>query len=127
MPIIAALLGSGGITGLIALAQAIRGRGKARVDAVDVLSDTAREWVVDFKAEAVAARTETAAARAETQAARTETEQLRATVRRLSQEAAALADDLHRLRMAIVAPEATIDGLRELVRRGTGPSTNGRP
>jgi len=127
VPIIAALLGSGGITGLIALAQAIRGRGKARVDAVDVLSDTAREWVVDFKAEAVAARTETAAARAETQAARTETEQLRATVRRLSQEAAALADDLHRLRMAIVAPEATIDGLRELVRRGTGPSTNGRP
>lgn len=112
MPIIAALLGSGGLTAFIALGQAIRGRGKARVDAVDVLSDTAREWVVDFKAEAQQARTETAALRTE--------------VHRVREEATALADELQRLRLAIFSPNASIDGLRELVRRGSGPSTNGR-
>lgn len=113
MPIIAALLGSGGITGIIALVQAIRGRGKARVDAVDVLSDTAREWVVDFKAEAQSARAETAALRTE--------------VHRVREEATALANELHKLRLAIFSPAATIDGLRDLVRRGSGPTANGRP
>jgi hypothetical protein len=134
VPIVVALLAglSGG--GLVPLVQVIRGRARARVDAVDVISDTAREWVVEFKAEATAARAETqaaraetAAARTETAAARTETEALRSEVRRLSQEATALADELHRIRFTILAPDATIDGLRDLVRRGAGPTTNGRP
>lgn len=112
MPIIAAVLGSGGLTGVIALVQAVVRRGKHRVDAVDVLSDTAREWVVDFKAEA--------------QSARAETHALRTEVHRVREEATALADELQRLRLAIFSPTATIDGLRELVRRGSGPSANGR-
>lgn len=113
VPIAVALITGALGSGLLPLIQAMRGRGRARVDAVDVLSDTAREWVTDFKAEAQSAR-------AETQALRTE-------VHRVREEATALADELHRLRLAIFSPQATIDGLRDLVRRGSGPSTNGRP
>lgn len=113
VPIIVAVLSGGAIPGIGMLVKAFRGRGRDRVDAVDVLSDTAREWVVDFKAEAQSARAETAALRTE--------------VHRVRTEATALADELQKLRLAIFSPNASIDGLRELVRRGSGPSTNGRP
>lgn len=113
VPLLVALITGALGGGAVPLVQALRGRGKARVDAVDVLSDTAREWVTDFKAEAQSAR-------AETQALRTE-------VNRVREEATALANELHRIRLAILAPTATLDGLRDLVRRGGGPTTNGRP
>jgi hypothetical protein len=112
VPIAVALITGALGSGLLPLIQAFRGRGRARVDAVDVLSDTAREWVTDFKAEAQSAR-------AETQALRTE-------VNRVREEATALANELHRIRIAILAPTATLDGLRDLVRRGAGPTANGR-
>lgn len=113
VPIIVALIAGPLGAGMIPLVQAFRGRGRARADAVDVISDTAREWVTDFKVEAQSARTETAALRAE--------------VGRCREEATALADELHRLRLAILAPSATIDGLRALVRRGSGAGMNGAP
>lgn len=113
MPIIVALVGGALSGGAVPLVQAFRGRGRARVDAVDVLSDTAREWVTDFKAEATSARAEAAGLRAE--------------MGRVRAEASALADELHRLRLAIMAPGMTIDGLRELVRRGSGAGMNGQP
>ncbi len=112
VPIMVALITGALGGGALPLVQALRGRGRSRVDAVDAISDTAREWVTDCKAEAKSAR-------AETRALRTE-------VHRVREEATALADELHRLRLAILSPTATIDGLRDLVRRGTGPATNGR-
>lgn len=120
VPVLVALISGPLAGGVVALVQAVRGRGRARADTVDVLSDTAREWVTDFKAEALASRAESASARAETHALRVE-------VGRVRLEAHALADELHRIRLAIFAPDATIDGLRELVRRGGGASANGQP
>lgn len=106
VPIIVALITGGLSGGAWPLVQAFRGRGRARADAVDVISDNAREWATAFKTEATEARSE---------------------LHRVRQEATALADELHRLRLAILSPAATIDGLRALVRRGAGPGVNGGP
>lgn len=102
VPIIVSLITVGGAGGLAWLAKAIRGQG--RVDAAESLGKTAREWADEFKAEAIEAR-------AELRACRT--------------EAHALADELRQLRLAILHPNASIDGLRELVRTGHGYGENG--
>lgn len=104
VPIIVTLLTVGGASGLAWIVKAIRGQGK--VDAAESLGKTAREWADEFKQEAIEARAETATLRAE--------------VRRCANEAHALADELRSLRMAIMHPSASIDGLRELVRTGQG-------
>jgi hypothetical protein len=104
VPIIVAVLSGGAIPGLGMLVKAFRGRGRARVDAVDALSETARKWVAEFEEEATQARAELRTCRA---------------------EAHALADELRALRLAILHPAATIDGLRELVRTGHGYGENG--
>lgn len=44
---------------------------------------------------------------------------LRAEVRRATGELQRVTDELQRLKLAILAPDITIDGLRDLVRRGT--------
>lgn len=94
VPVIIALIAglSGG--GLLPLIQVFRGRGRAQADAVDALSDTAREWVTDFKTEAMEARAE---------------------LRLVRVEATVLARDLRRIRVAIMAPDATIAQLRTMV------------
>jgi hypothetical protein len=104
VPVVVSLIA--GLTGggLLPLVQAARGRGKARVDAVDALSETAREWAAEFKQDATEARAE---------------------LRQVRAEAHALAEELRALRLAILAPEASIDGLRELVRRGGDGGQNG--
>jgi len=99
VPAIVSVLSAAITIGLVPLIQAVRGRGRAR-------DDQARAWVRDFKTEATEARAE---------------------LGRVRTEAVALADELYRLRLAIFSPTATIDGLRDLVRRSTGPNTNGRP
>lgn len=104
VPVLVALIGGGLSGGMVPLVQAFRGRGRARVDAVDALSDAAREWVEEFKKDATEARAELRACR---------------------REAHALADELRRLRLAIMHPDASIDGLRELVRAGNGGNENG--
>lgn len=111
VPIIVSVLGTSGTAGFMAIARAIRGRGRGRVDAVAALSETARKWVADFEAEAVEARSEARRTREELRACRT--------------EAHALADELRNLRLAILHPAATLDGLRALVRSGNGPGDNG--
>lgn len=123
VPIVVALIGIGSAGGFVPLIQALRGRGKAKVDAAAVLQDTAQEWVTDFKKETSEARQEAREAREELHRVRSATT---AELQRVREEATALADELHRLRLAIFAPNVTIDGLRELVRRGSGPATNGR-
>lgn len=104
VPIIVAVLSGGAIPGIGMLVKAVRGRGRDRVDAVEALSETARKWVAEFEAEATQARAELRTCRA---------------------EAHQLGDELRQLRLAILHPAATIDGLRELVRAGHGGGDNG--
>lgn len=97
----AALLGGGGIGSVFV---AILGRRKGKADAADVLTDSVLQFAEQLKKEAGEARDE---------------------VRRVRQEATLLADELHRIRLAIMAPAATIDGLRALIRPSS--ATNGQP
>jgi hypothetical protein len=97
VPVLVALIGGALSGGVVPLVQAMRGRGRDRVDAVAALSETARKWVAEFEEEATQARAE---------------------LRTCRSEAHALADELRALRLAIMHPAATIDGLRELVRTG---------
>lgn len=113
VPVIVAVLSGGLLPGIGMLVKSYRSRGRERVDAVAELSKTSHEWVERFEAKATQALDESARAHGE--------------LVRVRREATALADELHSLRLAILAPTATIDGLRDLVRRGGGPSTNGRP
>ena len=101
--IAAGLLGAGGVGSVLTAAF---GRGKAKADAADVLTDSVLQFAEELKKEAGEARAE---------------------VRRVRQEAHALADELHHLRLAVMAPTATIDGLRALVRGGSAPGANGQP
>ncbi len=111
VPVIVALL-TGGLSGsLVPLVQAMRGRGRARADTADAFSKMSREGSATFEAETKEARDEAATLRTE--------------LRRCASEAHALADELRSLRMAIMHPAATIDGLRELVRAGGGYGENG--
>lgn len=111
VPVLVALIGGGLSGGLVPLVQAFRGRGRSRADTAEAFSKMSREWAATFEAEATAARAETAA--------------LRADLRRCASEAHAIADELRRLRLAILHPAASIDGLRELVRAGRPPGENG--
>jgi chromosome segregation ATPase len=111
VPIVVALLTGGVGSAVRPIVQAFRGRGRARVDAVEALSETARKWVAEFEADATEARAEARQTRVELRACR--------------QEAHALADEIRQLRLAILHPAATIDGLRELVRAGHGGGENG--
>jgi hypothetical protein len=120
VPIIVTLLTVGGASGLTWLVQAIRGQG--RVDAAASLAETARKMVNDFEEDAKLARVELRQTRDES---RTEVAALRADLRRCATEAHAIADELRNLRLAIMHPAATIDGLRELVKAGGPPAGNG--
>ncbi len=105
VPIIVAALSGSAVPGIGMLIKAFRGRGRERVDAVEALGKAARDWADEFKEEAIEARAELRACRS---------------------EAHALADELRQLRLAILHPAATIDGLRELVRAGHSGGENGR-
>lgn len=104
VPLLVALIGGALSGGAVPLVQAFRGRGRARVDAVEALSETARKWVAEFEQEATQARAE---------------------LRTCRSEAHKLGEELRQLRLAILHPAATIDGLRELVRTGNGGGENG--
>jgi hypothetical protein len=120
--VVTAIGGLGGLTGAAALLNAWLGRGKNRADAAQVLTGSALSLVHEMEEDARAARVELKQSRAELKTFRREASTELQLVR---QEARALADELHRLRMAIMAPNATIDSLRLLV---TGPGqSNGHP
>jgi hypothetical protein len=91
---------SGG--GAAAAINALARRGTVKVEAADMLTDTALEIVTAVKAEASDARREVAA---------------------LRQEVHALTTQLHRIRLAIMTPGATLASLRAMV--GEGDATNG--
>lgn len=93
--------------------SALFGRRRNQVDAVRVLTDTAVAL--------------TGPLGDELERMRVEQHEFRVEQDRLRAEARRCADELFRLRTAILDPAATIDGLRELVRRAADPGTNGRP
>lgn len=105
--VVAAILGGSGIGSII---TAIMSRGKIAAEAADVVSKISVQFAKDVQADATAARQEAAAVRRELAEVRA--------------EAHALALELRRLRLAILAPSASIDGLRALV---NPPGANGGP
>lgn len=114
--VIAALLGGGGMAAVI---SALAGRKVAKVEAADRLNESTLEWASAVKADAADARRETADARREMAEMRLEM----ATVRR---EAEALAQELRKLRLAILDPFATLEQLRAMV-GGSGPGNGIAP
>jgi transposase-like protein len=105
----------GGLGGLGALLDAFFRRGKNRADvgkanaeASTVITNTAMEWIQKFEEQAEAA-TETAD-RAQQQA-----RELQQQLDALSRDARALAGMLAEIRAAILHPDASLDGLRDLV------------
>lgn len=120
VPIIVTLITVGGASGIAWIVKAIRGQG--RVDAAASLGETARKWVAEFEEDAKEARAELRQNREES---RVEVAALRAELGDVRREAHALADELRNLRLAVMHPNATIDGLRELVRAGRPPGENG--
>jgi hypothetical protein len=109
-PVIVALITGALAGGVVPLIQVFRGRSRARVDAVRELSATAHDWVERFEVQANKALNKAEAMEVE--------------LDRMKTEARALGAELYRIRTAIFEPHATIDGLRELVRRGPA---NGQP
>jgi hypothetical protein len=107
--------GLGGLTGAAALLNAWFSRGKNKADAAQVLTGSALTLVHEMEDDARAAREELKQSREELKTFRREASTELQIVR---EEARALADELHRLRMAIMAPHATVESLRLLV---TGP------
>jgi hypothetical protein len=109
--VLASVLGGGGVAAII---TAFSRRRVSKVEAADRLNESTLEWAAAVKADAADARRETADARREMAEMRLEM----STVRR---EAEALAQDLRRLRLAILDPFATLDQLRSMV-AGGGPN-----
>lgn len=99
------LLGGGG---LVSIVNAVIGRRGRRAEVADRLSDSTLKWVEQFQEEAAAARHEATEARREVAEIRTE-------LRAVRSEAEALAYELRRLRLAIMAPDATVERLRAMV------------
>lgn len=119
VPILVAIIGLFAGGGLVPLVQAYRGRGRARADLVTGIGDLARRLAEDAEEDLREAREQRRIERAETAA---EMRALRDEVRQVRAEAHALAAELHRVRAAILAPTATVDGLRALVQRGADPA-----
>lgn len=103
-----ALLSGAGLADLI---RAVAGRRRARADEAQVLTSGVLQWAERLKKDADEAHAEVAEVRRE--------------LRSVRAEAHALADELRALRLAILHPTATIDGLRSLVQRGSA-GTNGQ-
>jgi chromosome segregation ATPase len=94
-----------------------------RVEVADRLSDSSLKWVQEFQEETSRARTEASEARRETSEARRELADMRREMATVRSEAEGLARDLRSLRGAIMAPNQTIERLRQFV---DGGAANGR-
>lgn len=112
--LVAALLGTGGGAAIV---TALARRKVTNVEAAERLNESTLEFATALKADAADARRETADARREMSEMRREMTNVR-------HEAELLAEDLRRLRLAILDPFATLDSLRAMVGHGPG---NGIP
>lgn len=103
------------------LIMAILGRGRSRVDATRALAETAIALNSPLREEFKRLQDEMAQER------RTQHDRVSALndqIGRLTDEASMMADELRVIRTAVFAPDVTIDGLRDLIRRG--PNNNRR-
>jgi uncharacterized protein (DUF3084 family) len=119
--------GVGGTAGVAALLNAVFGRSKTKAEAAQVVVGSAVTLMNELEEAAREARQESRAAHDEAKASRSESRAAHQEMAEVRKHAHALADELHRLRTAIMHPDATIEALRALVGSGPGPATNGRP
>lgn len=101
---------SAGLTGggAAAMVNALARRRVTKVEAADLLNESTLEWAGQLKADSADARKEAAEARVEAREARKEMASVR-------HEAELLAQELRRLRLAILDPFMTLDRLRSLI------------
>ena len=116
---IAAVLGGGGVAGLLgSLLTGLMGRPKVRADAVALLTDAALKQVNELQERTAEAEREAAAARSEAAEARRQ-------IHLLTAEVDQLVARLRSWRSAILAPSADLDRLRLMVQtetiNGSGP------
>lgn len=100
------ILAAGGVG--VAIANGLFRRPVTKVEAATLLSDAALELVEAVKADSAGARHDAREARLEAHQARVEMAEVK-------RQAEALAQDLRRLRLAILDPYATLDRLRAMV------------
>jgi hypothetical protein len=119
LPVIAAAIGAGGVSGIVgSLMAGLFARPKTKADAVSVLTDAALKQVNELQEQTAEARKEAAAARTDADAA----------LGRLRQITIELDLCWGRLRLwqaAILSPNATLPGLREMV-TDSGQNGSGR-
>jgi TATA-binding protein-associated factor Taf7 len=104
---------SGG--GVAAIITAFAKRRTIQVDAAARLNDAALKYVAEQQAAGVDARQEAREARQEASEARREATEAHRQMSNIRREAELLADDLRRLRMAIMDPHITLERLRAMV------------
>jgi hypothetical protein len=104
--LLGALGGFGGAAGVAALLNVFFSKGKLRADAAQVITGTAMTLVKELEDQITRTRDELGKAQTE--------------LRKVRLEAEKLARELRLLREAIVAPTATVEGLRSLVHRENG-------
>lgn len=119
---IAGALLTGG--GFVSIVNAISRRRVVRVEVADRLNEATLEWAEAMKRDNAEVRRENSETRQELAEARREAAEVRREMTVVRHEAEALADDLRRLRLAILDPEATLERLRALL--GSGMSANGQ-
>lgn len=111
---------SGG--GLVAIVNAVSRKRLIKVEVADRLNEATLEWAESMKRDNAEVRRENAETRKELGEARREAAEIRRDLTMARHEAEALADDLRRLRSAILDPEATLERLRAMLagRRDNG-------
>lgn len=114
--VVGAVLGGGGT---VAIVNAFARKKLTKADVADRLSDSALKWVNEFQAEATEARREAAdmrqeaaSARREASEARAEWHQMRLVMQREMQQ---LVEQIHRVRIAVWSPNATIEQVRAVI------------
>jgi hypothetical protein len=117
---IAAGILSGG--GFVAIVNAITRRRLLKVEVADRLNEATLEWAEAMRAENAEIRRDNTETRQELAEARREAAEVRREMTVVRHEAEALADDLRRIRLAVLDPDATLERLRALV---GGTSANG--
>lgn len=112
----------GGTSGVAALLNAIFSKNKNRADAgkstaeaATVVSNTAMEWIKKFEDAAEKAQAHAAKAQEQADRATEQAELARTQMQAVTREARAVAQMLAELRIAIMRPDATVEGLRALI------------
>lgn len=118
---IAALTGGA----VVAAINAVAGKRKVKVEAVDLLNDSTLEWAKELKADASSARAEAAGAREEATRAHGALAQVRQEAMHLAWQLRVLNQHYQDVRGAILGPDASLETLRFMVSHEPGFTNNG--